>query len=90
MEQLGSHYTDFHEILYPSIFRKIAEKIHVSVISEKNNSYFTRRPIYIFDNISLRSSKNELFQKEDVGKIRTTHFMFNNVFFFENRAVYDI
>jgi len=29
MEQLGSHWTDFHEIWYLSIFRKFVEKIQV-------------------------------------------------------------
>jgi hypothetical protein len=31
MEQLGSHWTDFHEIWYLSIFRKSVEKIQVSL-----------------------------------------------------------
>jgi hypothetical protein len=41
MEQLGSHWTDFHEILYLSIFPKYVEKIHVSSKSVTNNGYFT-------------------------------------------------
>jgi hypothetical protein len=41
MEQLGSHWTDFHEILYLRIFRKYVEKIQVSLKSDKNNGYFT-------------------------------------------------
>jgi hypothetical protein len=56
MEELGSHWTDFHEICYLSIFRKSVEKIQVSLKSNKNNSYITRKPIYIYDNISLKSS----------------------------------
>ena len=36
----GSHRTDFHEI-YLSIFRKPAEKIKVSLKSDKGNGYFT-------------------------------------------------
>jgi len=36
-----------------SIFRKSDTKIQVSLKSEKNNVYFTSRPIYIFDHISL-------------------------------------
>jgi len=56
MEQLGAHWTDFHEIWYLSIFRKSVEKIQVSLKSDKNNGYFTWRPIYIFDHISLSSS----------------------------------
>ena len=31
MEQLGSHYTDFNEISYLTIFRKSVEKIQVSL-----------------------------------------------------------
>ena len=40
MEQLGSHWTNFHEILYLSIFRNSIEKIRVSLKSDKNNGYF--------------------------------------------------
>jgi len=39
-----------------SIFRKSVEKIQVSLKSGKNNWYFTWRPMYIFDHISLISS----------------------------------
>jgi len=56
MERLGSYWTYFHEILYLSIFRKKnVEKIRVSLESNKNDGYSTRRPIQIFDNISLGS-----------------------------------
>ena len=48
MEQLGSHYTDFHKNLYLRIFRKSVEKIQMSLKSDKNKRYFTWRPIYIF------------------------------------------
>jgi len=36
-----------------SIFRKSAEKIQFSLKADKKYGYFTWRPIYIFDNISL-------------------------------------
>jgi len=39
-----------------SIFRKSVEKIQVSLKSDKNNRYFTWRPICIFDHISPSSS----------------------------------
>jgi len=42
-EQLGSHRTDFHEILF-EYFPKTVEKIQVSLKSDKNNGRFTRRP----------------------------------------------
>jgi hypothetical protein len=41
MEQLGSHPTDFHEIIYLVIFRKPVEKIQVSLKCGKNNGHFT-------------------------------------------------
>jgi len=56
MEQLGTHSKNFHEIWYLSIFRLSVEKIQVSLKSYKNNGYFTWRPMYIYDHISLRSS----------------------------------
>ena len=46
MEQLGSHWMDFHEIWYLSIFPKSVEKIQVPLKSVKNNGYLTRRPLY--------------------------------------------
>ena len=36
-EQLGSHRTDFHEVLYLVIFRETVEKILVSLQSDRNN-----------------------------------------------------
>ena len=35
------------------IFRKFVEKIQISLKSDMNNRYFTRRPMYIYDSISL-------------------------------------
>jgi hypothetical protein len=37
-------------------FSKIFEISNVLLLSEKNNGYFTCRPIYMFDHISLSSS----------------------------------
>jgi len=51
MQQLGSQWMDYHEIWYMSIFRKSGLKIQV-----KLKSNFTRRPAYIFHQISLNSS----------------------------------
>ena len=48
MQQLGSHWTDFHEIWYLSILQKSVGKIQVSLKSEINNGQLTRRPMYIF------------------------------------------
>ena len=54
-EQLGSHWMDFHEIWYASIFLKKIEKIQLLLKSDKYNGYLTWRPLYIID-ISLNSS----------------------------------
>jgi len=35
------------------IFKKSAQKIQVSLKSDKNNGYFRRRPKYVYDHISL-------------------------------------
>jgi hypothetical protein len=40
MEQLGSHWADFYENLYLSIFQKSVQKIQVSLKSVKSNRYF--------------------------------------------------
>ena len=43
MEHSGSHWTDFHEILYLSIFLKSVEKIQILLKSDKNNGYFSMK-----------------------------------------------
>jgi len=51
-EQLISHWMDSHEILYLSIilfFKNLPRKIHVPLISDKNNKYLTYRHMYIND-----------------------------------------
>jgi hypothetical protein len=55
IEQLGSHWTDFHEIWYLSIFRTSVEKIPFPLISDKKG-YFTLRPMYICYHFTLSSS----------------------------------
>ena len=41
MEQLSSHWIDSHEILHSRTFRISAQKINVSLKSDKKNRYFT-------------------------------------------------
>ena len=55
MELLGSHWTDFHEVLYLRIFRKYVEKIQVPLKSDKSKGYFTLRPVHVFKHIWLIS-----------------------------------
>jgi hypothetical protein len=49
MQQIGFYWTDFREIWYSRIFRKSVEKIEVSLKSDKNNGYFTWRPMRVYD-----------------------------------------
>jgi hypothetical protein len=88
VEQLSSHWTDFHENWYLNIFRKSVEKIQALLKSDKNNGYFIWRPMYIYGSISQFFSECEMFQTKVVEKMKT-HFIFNKVFS-ENRAVYEI
>jgi len=48
------------------IFRKYAQEIQVSLKSDKNNGYFTWRPIYIYDHISVISSQNENYFRQNL------------------------
>jgi hypothetical protein len=38
------------------VFRKSIENIQISLKSDKNNGYFTWRPMYIYDKISMNSA----------------------------------
>jgi len=88
MEHLGSHWTDFHEIWYLSIYWKSVLKLQVSLISGKNNRYCAWRPIYISYrsfSVSMRNVRDRSYREN-----QNTHFVFSNCFFSENRAVYEI
>jgi len=50
---------DYNESWYSSIVKKSDEKIEVLLKFDKNNRYFTWRPIYSFDHIKLSSFWNE-------------------------------
>jgi hypothetical protein len=54
-EDLGFHSMGLIEIGYFSAFRKSIEKIQISLKSDKIDGYFTCKPMYIYDNISLNS-----------------------------------
>ena len=87
-EQLGSHWTDFYEILYFNIIRKSVEKSQISLKSDENIGYFIRRLMNIF--IISRSICLRMRNISDkvVQKI-TTHIL-RSVTFFENRAISEI
>jgi hypothetical protein len=79
IEQLGSHWTDFHEIWYVIISRKSAKKIQ----SDKNNGYCTWIPIYIFDHIAHFFLELKMFFREKgCRKIKTLILYSINIYFF--------
>jgi hypothetical protein len=79
MEQLGSYWTDFHEIWYLSIFRKSVEKIQVSLKSDKNNGYLLKSYV-ICDNISLISSYKERYFRRSCIESQNKHCVINSYF----------
>jgi hypothetical protein len=86
MEQLGSHWTDCHEIWYWCIFRKSVEKIQISLKSVKING---REDQYAF--LKRRSVlRTTIVWDRSCREYPNTHFTFSNRFFFENRAVCEV
>jgi hypothetical protein len=89
MEQLGSHWTDFYEILYLSIFRNSVDKIKFSLKSDRNNGTL-HEDLCAF----MIISRSVLLRMRNVsGKVAEkmkTHLLFIQLLFSENRAVYEI
>jgi hypothetical protein len=57
MEQLGSHWANIFDIR--AFHENLSRKSRVSLKSDKNNTYFTRRRSHICDNILLNSTQNK-------------------------------
>jgi hypothetical protein len=68
-----------------SIFRKAVEKIKISWKSDKNNGYFTWRPVYIFYYITLSSSKD----KKYLDRSCRGSFLFSNFVFWKFCCLWD-
>jgi len=71
-------------LLHLSIFRKSVKKVQVSLKSEKNNGFCTRRQIYIFHYIPHIFSYNEMFRTQVEEKIKAG--ILCSIISFENRA----
>jgi hypothetical protein len=77
MEQSSSHWTNFHEILYLSIFRKSVEKIRLLLQYDKNNRYEELCTFTISHSFLLRMRN---FSDKFVEKIKR-HILCTIVFF---------
>jgi hypothetical protein len=89
MEHFRSHWTDIYDTLHLSIFRKCADKIHVSLKSDKNNEYFIRIPINILDNNSLSTSNIEKYFRQ-IDRENKTYIVYSINFLLENRATCEL
>jgi len=88
-KKLGFHVTDSHEIWYLSFFWKSVDKIQVSLKSDKNNGYFTRRPIYfLIMSCSILLRKSNVSDKHCGEKSKRTFYP--QKLSVANRAVYEI
>jgi hypothetical protein len=90
MGQLGSHSTDFHEIIRLSTFWKICQENSSVIRNVPRISGTLHEDRYKF----LSASRAFLLRMKNLSdkscrENQNTHFVFNN-FFFENRAVYEI
>jgi hypothetical protein len=89
MKLASSHWMDIHENWCLSLFQKFVKKIQVWWNSEKNDRYFTWRPVYI-----LIISCSVLLRMRNVSdkscrENQNTCFIFSN-FLLKNCVVYDI
>ena len=89
IKQLGSRWTDFHEISYLSDFRKYVPKIQISLMSDKNIGYNRWRPIYIYIIIS-RSIPLRMQNIPDRSCTENQNTFYVKYSFIENCAVYEI
>jgi hypothetical protein len=87
MKQLGCFWTGL-SCCCLSIFRKYIEKLQVSLKSDENNGYFSKRSMYIYDNISLNYSYR-LMRNFSGRSCREDQYIFHFQYLFivENREI---
>jgi len=72
IEQLGSHWTDRHEIWNLNMCWKYIEKIHLPLQKDKKNGYFPCKPTHIYDNLlDYFFLEWEIFQTKFAEKLKT-------------------
>jgi hypothetical protein len=89
MEQLGSHWMDFHETWYLSIFRNSVEKTQGSLKFDKNKLLYMKTFLHLWQYVSEFFLEWEMLPTNGVEKIKT-QFMFKNFFSPENLAICEI
>ena len=90
MNQLGPHWTDFHEIRCLNIFLKYIDETQDSLKSGKKKGTLLEdqyAPLIVSPLLLRNGNVSYKICRESQNK----HFVFNNFFFsFENRSVYEI
>jgi hypothetical protein len=71
MQQLGSHWKDFDNILYLNFSEYMLKNFQVSLKFDKNKVYFTWRCLHLYGSTSLNYSQYEKHFKNFVGKTKT-------------------
>jgi len=80
MEKLGSHWTDFHEIWYLSIFRKCQENLIFINIRQESQVLYTNTSVHLWAHVAWFFLEWEMFQMKAVNIIRT-HILYTVMFF---------
>ena len=88
MEQLSSHWMDFSEIWYFTIFRKNVTNIQVSLKSNKKWVLYIKTKLHFWSYLAQFFSKWETFDKSCTEN-QNTHFKFNNLFL-KKMSIYEI
>ena len=71
MKQLGSHWTDFHDICYLNILLKHAKKIQVALKSHNKQAIYMKNNTYFLSNLAHFFRMRNIIEKNFVDKIRT-------------------
>jgi len=90
MEQLGSHWTEFHEILSMKDFPKSVAKIKVSLNSDKNDGTLHGDQYIFFDHFSLSCPWNEKCSRLKLWRKSKHTFHVQKFVYFLNHAFYEI
>jgi len=64
-----------HQIGYLIIFKKSVKNVQEWLTCDEHNGCLTWRPMYIYDNISLNSSKNGKCFRQNLQRYENTHFL---------------
>jgi len=74
------YWTDFHGMLYYNIFRISVEKIQFLFKTDKNNGYFTRILIYVYEStLSVLLRITDVSNK--ISRIKSKHILCSITFF---------